>query len=263
MKEVFAGEICVYDYEGSGKTLLFVHAFPFNHRMWDYQINYFNNHYRVITFDIRGFGKSKDSFYHIYTMEDFSDDVLNIIEYFRLKEVNICGLSMGGYIVQRAVIKSTGKFSSMILADSKAERDDDEDVIKRARFISNLKNFGKESAADNFMRRLMYKDNYENKILYKFIKDIIDQQSVEAMCGASLAMATRTNTIDYFKDINIPVLIMVGDNDKFTPFEYSERMKSKLKNSRLKIISNSGHLSPLENPKEFNSYLSEFLETTI
>ncbi len=260
MKEFFTGDICVYDFEGSGKPLLFVHAFPFDHNMWEYQVKHFRTNYHVITFDIRGFGKSKDSFNFIYTMEDFANDILNIIEHLKLKEVNICGLSMGGYIVQRAVIKYQDKFSSMILSDTKAERDGNEDVIKRAKYISNLKKYGTAGEADKFMKRLMYRDNYENKRLYKFIEDIINLQSAEAMCGASLAMATRTNTLDYFGTINIPSLILIGDNDTFTPIEYSKKMESKLKNCELKIIPNSGHLSPLENPEAFNSYLSEFLK---
>ncbi len=263
MKEFFTGDICVYDFEGSGKPLLFVHAFPFDHNMWKKQVNHFSTDYHVITFDIRGFGKSKDSFNYIYTMEDFADDVLNIIEHLGLKNINICGLSMGGYIVQRAVIKYQDKFSSMILSDTKAERDDSEDVIKRAKYIRNLKKYGTAGEADKFMKRLMYKDNYGNKTLYKFIEDIINQQSSDAMCGASLAMATRTNTLDYFENINIPTLILIGDNDSFTPIRYSQSMQSKLRNSELKIIPNSGHLSPLENPGAVNSYLSDFLERKV
>jgi pimeloyl-ACP methyl ester carboxylesterase len=73
-------------------------------------------------------------------------------------------------------------------------------------------------------------------------------------------MSTRTNTLDYFENIRIPVLIMAGDNDTFTPPEHSLKMKERLINSEFKIIKNSGHLSPLENPKEFNQYLDNFLK---
>ena len=52
---------------------------------------------------------------------------------------------------------------------------------------------------------------------------------------------------------------MVGDNDNFTPVKHSEKIKDKLTLSELRIIKNSGHLSPIENPEEFNKYLENFL----
>jgi 3-oxoadipate enol-lactonase len=260
MTEIKVDDIIVYDYEGNGKIVLFVHAFPMTSEMWISQVNHFKKDYHVITFDIRGFGKSIDSFNYIYTMEDFANDVLNIIDRLKLTNVNICGLSMGGYIAQRAVIKSPGKFSSMILADTKAEREDDRGLISRSKFIDKLKKEGIGNFPDEFMKRLMYKDNYENAELYTFIKKIIEKQNIKALIGASIAMATRTNTIDYFNKLDIPTLIMVGDNDTFALLEHSLKMNQHLKNSELKIISKSGHLSPLENPKEFNKYLDDFLK---
>jgi pimeloyl-ACP methyl ester carboxylesterase len=261
MTETKIKDITIYNYEGNGKKVMFVHAFPMTADMWHNQVNYFKKDYHVVTFDIRGFGKSVDSFNYIYTMEDFANDVLNIIEHLKLKDVNICGLSMGGYIVQRAVIKSPEKFSSMILADTKAEKEDDKGLLSRCKFIDKLKREGIGNFADEFMKRLMYKSNYENQELYNYIKSAIDKQNVKSLIGASIAMSTRTNTIDYFENISVPVLLMVGDNDKFTPLANSEKMKKHLKNSELKIIRNSGHLSPLENPEEFNFNLEKFLKT--
>ena len=135
MTETKISDIAIYNYGGNGEIVLFVHAFPLTADMWHNQVDYFKKKYHVITFDIRGFGKSDDSFNFIYTMENFADDVLNIIESLNLANLNICGLSMGGYIVQRAVIKSPDKFSSMILADTKAESEDDRGLISRNRFI--------------------------------------------------------------------------------------------------------------------------------
>lgn len=259
MKEIKSGDITVYDYEGSGSPLLFVHAFPMNNKMWNEQVSEFKNKYRVITYDIRGFGKSKDSFKNIYTMETFANDVLEIIEKLDLKNVNICGLSMGGYIVQRAVLKARENFSSMVLADSKAERDDDKGMISRSRFIDRLMKEGIGNFADEFMKRLLYEKNYQNPGLYKFIKDVINEQSAKALAGASIAMATRTSTTEQLKGLELPVLLIVGEQDTFSPIPNTERMHKLIKNSVMKIIPESGHLTPIENTKIFNKYLSEFL----
>jgi pimeloyl-ACP methyl ester carboxylesterase len=260
MTETKISDIAIYNYGGNGEIVLFVHAFPLTADMWHNQVDYFKKKYHVITFDIRGFGKSDDSFNFIYTMENFADDVLNIIESLNLANINICGLSMGGYIVQRAVIKAPENFSSMILADTKAEKEDDRGLLRRGNFIDKLKKEGIGNFPDEFMKRLLFKDNYNNRELYSYIKNVIEQQDEKALTGASIAMSTRTNTLDYFENIRIPVLIMAGDNDTFTPPEHSLKMKERLINSEFKIIKNSGHLSPLENPKEFNQYLDNFLK---
>jgi len=259
MKKYKINDIAVFDYEGDGKTLLFVHAFPMNNKMWYNQVEMFRNTYRVITYDIRGFGKSIDSFKNIYTMETFANDVLNIILSLGLENVNICGLSMGGYIVQRAVLKSPDKFASMILADSKSERDDDKGLISRSRFIDRLMNYGIGNFADEFMKRLLYEKNYNNKELYRFIKGIINEQSEKSLAGASIAMATRTSTTEQLKELEIPVLLMVGEQDTFSPLPNTERMHKIIKNSVMRIIPESGHLTPIENMEIFNKYLSEFL----
>lgn len=259
MKKYKIKDIAVFDYEGEGNPLLLVHAFPMNNKMWHNQVEEFKNTYRVITFDIRGFGKSIDSFKNIYTMETFANDVLNIINSLRLEKVNICGLSMGGYIVQRAVLKSTDKFASMILADSKSDRDDDKGLISRSRFIDKLMNYGLGNFADEFMKRLLYEKNYQYKDLYNFIKNIINEQSAKALAGASIAMATRSSTTEQLKELEIPVLLMVGAHDTFSPLQNTERMHKIIKNSEMRIIPKSGHLTPIENPEIFNKYLSEFL----
>lgn len=252
--------IQIYDYEGEGQTLLLVHAFPMDNTMWHNQVKFFSNKMRVITFDIRGFGNSIDDFEYIYTMENFANDVLGIIEHLKLENVNICGLSMGGYIVQRAVIKNPDYFSTMILADSRAEREDSKGTLSRAKFIKRLQNEGLGNFPDEFMKRLMYIENYNNKGLYDFVHKKISEQNVKGLIGASIAMSIRTNTIDYFDSIKIPVLIMVGEQDTFTPFRYSEAMHKVLEKSELKTIPLSGHLSPIENPEIFNNYLFDFLK---
>ena len=79
------------------------------------------------------------------------------------------------------------------------------------------------------------------------------------ICGALLALATRTDTTAALGKISVPTLILVGEKDGITPLSVSEFMKEKIPNSQLGIISNAGHMSNLENPNEFNLKLKEFL----
>ncbi|MGZ7050219.1 MAG: alpha/beta fold hydrolase [Methanobacterium sp.] len=80
------------------------------------------------------------------------------------------------------------------------------------------------------------------------------------MCGSLLAAAARTDMTHVLPQIKVPTLIIVGENDNFTPIQSSKIMNEGIINSELKIISKAGHVSNLENTDEFNHNLLKFLE---
>jgi pimeloyl-ACP methyl ester carboxylesterase len=123
--------ININDYEGKGEPLIFIHAYPLCNRMWDEQVNYFKDKYRVITYDIRGLGYSNEIDYYEFTMEELVNDLFAIIDHLKLEKVNACGLSMGGYILLRALVKNQEKFSSVILADTKSEGENNASLLGR------------------------------------------------------------------------------------------------------------------------------------
>lgn len=261
MKEFEINNIFVNDYEGKGLPLIFIHAFPLNSKMWQYQIDFFKDKFRVITYDVRGLGKSKSK-NNQFTMECYADDLLYIIEQLKLEKVFACGLSMGGYILLRSYFKNPDKFRGIILADTRAEKDDDTGLINRSNSITNIKNGKREEFISTFIPKLIGKSNYNIEFI-NLLNDLINENSNEGICGAILALATRTNSIDYLKSIKIPTLILVGEEDELTPFSCSENMKKLIPNSLLKVIPDSGHLSNLENPNVFNSFVLDFLEANI
>jgi 3-oxoadipate enol-lactonase len=88
---------------------------------------------------------------------------------------------------------------------------------------------------------------------------MIQSSSPIGICGALLALVARTETTPSLPKISVPTLILVGEQDKTTPPELSEKMHQLIPNSELQIVSNAAHLSNLENPEEFNSHLLNFL----
>ena len=75
-----------------------------------------------------------------------------------------------------------------------------------------------------------------------------------------LALATRPDSSNAFKNFDIPVLILVGRNDVLTPAVCSYNIKDSFIKSEMEFIENAGHLSNLENPASFNNHLKRFLE---
>src|SRR5690348_5482163 len=87
--------------EGNKLAVIFIHAFPLCNRMWDKQVEALENKYRVITYDLRSFGYSEYGDGH-FTMDSHVSDLISIIDSLKLEKPVVCGLSMGGYILQRA-----------------------------------------------------------------------------------------------------------------------------------------------------------------
>jgi 3-oxoadipate enol-lactonase len=259
MKEITFNNLHIYDYEGTGTPLILIHAFPLNSEMWKPQIDFLKSKFRIITYDIRGLGKSK-SVNNQFTMEKYANDLISIVEYFKLDKVFACGLSMGGYILLRSYIKSPRIFRGLILADTRAEKDDDTALINRSNIIENIKNGKREEFISSFLPKLISKNNYKEELKY-FLESMIKENSDEGICGAQLAIATRINSAEYLNTFNVPVLIIVGEDDELTPVSCSKKMIELFPNSNLKIIKNSGHMSNLENTEAFNNYLIEFIDS--
>ena len=75
-----------------------------------------------------------------------------------------------------------------------------------------------------------------------------------------IALATRTTTLNQLQNINVPALIIVGEDDILTPLVFAQSMNKSLKNSELVVIKNSGHMTNIEQPEDFNKTLEIFLK---
>lgn len=258
MENFIINGININHYPAKKPTLILIHAFPLHSGMWQPQVEFFNGKFNLIIYDVRALGKSITTDF-LQTMESYSDDLLMIIDEMNLGKVNVCGLSMGSYIAQRAAVKSPDKFLSVTLAASRAERDTDEGLINRSKVILSLKKGGRDNFINSFIKNLISEKGYKNEKIRNFILDLMESNSTEGICAAEMALATKTNTLEDYSKLNIPTLILVGDADVPTPLHFAETMHRAFKNSILKVIPDAGHLCNVENPSAFNSALENFL----
>lgn len=254
-------DLKVYEYGNKNKQpILFIHGFPFSVEMWEYQIKYFQEEYYCIAYDIRGLGKS-DAGIGQFTMLTFTDDLFSIIETLSLKELIVCGLSMGGYITLSALERNQTLFKAAILCDTKSEADSDEVKFKRQINIKRIQNEGVRPFVIDFLPTTMN----ESSILllgekYNELLNLWSSNNPIGVVGSLLAMLSRTDTTKILPALSLPVLYVCGKDDKITPPEIMIEMKNKTKNSRIELIENAGHLSPLEQPKKVNEVISNFLK---
>jgi len=259
VKNFKINNINVFDYGGELTPLIFIYGFPLSSRMWDEQVSFFKDKFRIITYDVRGLsGSSVDN--NLFTMETLVNDFFNILGNLKIEKADVCGLSVGGYISLRTLTKCPERFNTIILADTRAERDDNEGMLNRSQAISDIQSGKRKEFTENFINKLVNKENYNSEKLTGFLREMMNEQSENGICGTMIAIATRTNTLDNLPGINVPTLILIGEGDELTPYHYSENIQKALKNSILKSIPRSGHMSNIENPEFFNKTVYDFLK---
>ncbi len=243
-------------------TIVFMHGFPFNHSMWRYQLDYFSMNYRCIAPDLRGFGGSAHLDQPLpadhWTMDVFADDIAALLDHLKIDKADICGLSMGGYIAFALWRKHPKRIRRLILADTKATADTTEGKANRYKQAEMVKAQGATALADAMLPKLIAPDNMD--AIGHEVRRMIESTSVPTIIGALHALVERPDSSTTLAEITVPALIMVGEKDQITPIEDADFIHDYIDRARpLAVIPNTGHLSPLENPRAFNEALETFL----
>lgn len=262
MQLIVNGVRIQYDTYGprTGLPIVLIHGFPFSSAMWQPQVAALQNQHFVITYDVRGHGASEVGDGQ-YSVEYFVDDLIALLDHLHLRSVVAAGLSMGGYIVLRAVERHPDRFRALVLCDTRSEADNNEGRIKRAQQAKSIKTDGMKKFAESFLQAVFHEKTFHTKPgVVEQIRSIIERTSPIGAAGTLLALAARTDTTSSLFNINVPTLIMVGQHDKLTPPSASYAMKDKIRDAAIHVLRDSAHMSNLENPEEFNKHLTTFLQ---
>ncbi len=241
------------------KSIIFVHGFPFDHLMWNAQVEELSKNYLCVTYDIRGLGESAVDDGQ-FTLERFVDDLEKIVDELKLNQPILCGLSMGGYISLRTVERMHDKFSALILCDTKSEADDNEGKLKRAAAIKQINSGDFDNFIESFVLNCFGKKFVqENNAEFRKVVERSKKNNQLGVKGCLLAMAGRTDTTSSLPKIKLPTLIICGSEDKLSPPSIMKPMTEKIPNSKFIIIEGAGHMAPIENPQEVNKAVKKFL----
>ena len=247
--------------ENGAPVIIFIHGFPFNKSMWDKQLKALKENYRVIAYDVRGHGNS-DAGKGDFSIELFANDLLSFMDELKIDKAMLCGLSMGGYIALNAVEKYPDRFDALILSDTTCIADTPEVKEKRMKAIESIKKSGVEKYAEESIKNLFAPESLSTKKEeIAAVREMIVNTSKQSLYKTLQAFYKRKETCSKLHDISVPVLIVVGKEDKITPPEAAQMMHEKIEDSILYIIEHAGHLSNIENPFDFNNQLEEFFST--
>jgi len=252
-----------YEESGSGpQVIVFAHGLLWSGRMFDAQAAALRHRYRVITFDFRGQGRSEVTAGG-YDMDTLSEDAAALIEALDAAPCHFAGLSMGGFIAQRLAIRRPELLRSVILLETSADPEPRQNV-PRYRLLNLIARWlGLGLVAGQVMPIMFGRKFLEDPARAEERRELRRQMVTQHKVGITRAVRgviDREGVYDELDRIDLPALIVVGDQDVATVLAKSERMQAKIRGSRLVVIPGAGHSSTMEEPEAVNRALAEFLD---
>ena len=246
---------------GSGPKdpLVLLHAFPLNRRMWAPQVRALGGERRVVTPDYPGFGRSPRPCAQP-DVRLYAEGVLELLDSLRIERVALGGLSMGGYVAFACLKLFPERISSLVLANTRPDPDAEEARETRRELARRVAEEGVEILPELQMERLLSKGTLSGKPdVVEDVRGMILESSPDGVVAALGAMRDRPDSTDLLAEIEVPTLVVGGEEDAISTPQVVEAMAEKIPDSRYVTLPNAGHLSNLEAPEEFNAALSGFL----
>jgi pimeloyl-ACP methyl ester carboxylesterase len=244
---------------GKGVPLVLIHAFPTDQALWQPQQATLKDHFRVITLDLWGFGKSKAVNGQAITMLEYANEVNQLLNKLRIDQAIIGGESMGGYIALAFLQHYPEKVKGLILANTQSIADSAEARAKRETNALDVLQNGTATFINNFLPKALSKE--APATICQQLKNILDRQSAFALASALRGMALRDDLSLLLSATSKPILIITSDQDSLISPKQSEMMHTLAKNSKLVIIPNAGHLANLEKPQDWNQAVIDFYKS--
>jgi len=249
MQDTYIGD------EGNGFPLVLVHGFLGSSKMWEPQIDFFKDYYRVITPDLPGYGKSNKAKLH-NSIQSIANLLLDCLEEKKIDKFNLLGHSMGGMIVQEMAKSEGDKISKLVCYSTgpRGEMPGRFETVNESR--EKLKKNGLENTARNIAKTWFVKG--ENAKYFDLCIEAGKQTSIEAADNSLLAFK-NWNGVSTLKNIKNETLIIWGAKDKSYNLEQVQTLEKNIANSKLIIFKDCAHNVHLEEPKQFNKTIRDFL----
>ncbi len=247
-----------YDDVGSGLPVVFLHGFPHHRGIWAPQVGALVGNVRCLAPDLRGFGES--GVVPPFSMDGYADDLARLMDALQVPQAVIDGLSMGGYVALAFWRRHRARVRALILTDTRAGADSPDGLAGRRAMLALVREKGSPAVADQMISGMVGKTTRaKSPELVDIVHHMLESAPAAGVAGAIEAMMARPDSADTLATIDVPVLIVVGDEDVLTPVREARAMHQAIAGSRLEIIPRAGHVSNFERPAAYNHVVSEFL----
>jgi len=253
-----------WDEVGNGPTVLLIHGFPLCRTLWRPQIAPLTAAgYRVLVPDLRGFGQS-DVGNNNGSMDQYADDLVELLDDLGIEQVAAVGMSMGGYVLFNLLERFPERISAAVFAVTRSLPDDEAGRQGRWQLAQAAQQQGPQAVADPFLELLFAPETRTSRPrLAEEVYGWMVNNPTAGLTAALLAMAQRRDATPLLAGIKVPALAIGAELDRAIPPEHSRMIADAIPGCKLMVIPEAGHLVNLERPGAFNRALLEFLRDTV
>ena len=248
-----------YEDAGHGAPVVLIHGLGLDRRMWDDQFEALADRYRVIRYDLRGFGKSahpnESAFRNV-------DDLRALLDYLEAPKAHMVGLSMGGNVALHHALLHPDATLSLVLVDSaldghpwSAEWDQSLDAISEHAQVA-----GAKAGNERWLAHDLFAPARERASVRAKLAQIVGDYSGWIWLNESSAQGIKPRSIERLPEISAPTLVIVGKRDIIDFQTIADTLARGIPRARKIVIEGAGHMSNMENAEEFNSILFSFLD---
>ncbi|MEE9202963.1 MAG: alpha/beta hydrolase [Dehalococcoidia bacterium] len=254
-----------YEVIGEGFPLVLSHEFGGGYQSWDHQVKTFSGHYRVITYNHRGFPPSEvPEDPAAYSQEELVEDLHQLLHHLGIRQAHICGLSLGGNVALNFGIAHPEMARALVVAATGSGSTDRERFeVELEQVAQRFQTQGVEAVARSYTKgparvQLLRKDPEGWQEFYEGFANHSATGSAHILRGVILQRPTIFALQPKLQQLSVPTLIMTGDEDD-PCVEPAIFMKRNIPGSGLAVFPQSGHAINLEEPDLFNSMVLDFL----
>jgi len=263
--ESFEGVKIYYEEAGNGPPLVFLHGWCMSSRVWAFQDELAAS-YRVIKLDLRGHGRSSTSAYG-YAFADFAIDLPAFFAQLDLHGATLVGWSMGAQVALQAFPALRQQLVALVLVSGTPKFIAAEDfpyaisAIEGRGMALRLKR-DYDRTMEGFIRRMFVDGELEWDTYKRIARQVIRESRLPELYVAleSLAVLVEGDQRHMLADVDLPTLIIHGDQDQICLPEAASYMARQIADARLWMLEGVGHAPFLSRPAEFNAILKDFLQ---
>jgi 3-oxoadipate enol-lactonase len=251
----------VYRVLGQGSPAVLLHPFPVNHEFWLPIADSLSSRYRLILPDLRGHGESEIG-EGPATMEKHAADLVRVMDDATIGRAPLIGVSIGGYAIFEFWRKYRNRVSALVLCNTKAPADNAEARAARLQAATDVLEKGTEPFFQGMVQKVLSRSTHETRPdLVESALRMMRKMSPQDIAQVQRGMADRPDSVETLKTINVPTLLITGDEDNLTGLSEAQLTHQHISGSKIQLIPRAGHYSPFEQPGQAARLLRQFLDS--
>ncbi|MFH1372906.1 MAG: alpha/beta fold hydrolase [bacterium] len=236
-------------------TVLLLHGFTLDRRVWTPQADYFGNRRRTILLDVRGHGLS-DAPKAGYSRDDQVEDLARFVDILGIERFHLVGLSIGGATAIGYALKYQSRLVSLTLVSGWAVG---WNIGRKISHVGQVaRRDGIEAARQKWQEVTLGWYRQDQKEVRELIQLMMSEHSGAPWLDPALDWQSPESDLPHVPDVTIPTLLMAGGSDPVF-LKLARRLNETMPNSRLSVYEGGGHILNLEKPERFNRELGNFL----